>query len=161
MASGFEINGEHYPVPGFDTLTLDEAQVLYDFSGLAIEDFVSADPDASEEEQEAHEKAILERIKNPAFKAALAAIAYMRVHPKLTAEQARQVVGKVTLLEIAQGLVDEEDEASPPAFLEPTSTLDASSPRSSDGSSENSGSSASEATSDEPDDQLASIGATK
>jgi hypothetical protein len=158
VASGFEIDGERYPVPSFDTLTLDEAQVLYDFSGLAIEDFVSPDPDATEEEKQAHEKAILERVKNPAFKSALAAIAYMRGHPEVDAKRAREIVGKVTLLEIAQGLVDEEDAASPPAS-EPTSTLDASSPRSSPGSNESSGSFDGEAALVEPDDLLASTGA--
>ena len=40
--SGFVIDGVVYEVPGLDTLTMDEAQVLYDYSGLGLEDFAQS-----------------------------------------------------------------------------------------------------------------------
>lgn len=160
MASGFEIDGTTYDVPVFDSFTMDEAQVLFDYSGLAIEDFASADPDASEEERQAHEAAILQRAKNPAFKRALLHIALQRGNPELSPSKVKEMVGQANLVAVALGLAGEDDDQSPPD-QEPTSTLDESSPRSSDGSSTSSGRSDSEATSDEPAVGLASTGATR
>lgn len=160
MESGFEIDGNRYPVPTFETFSMDEAQVLFDYSGLAIEDFVSADPDASEEEKEAHEAAILDRAKNPAFKRALLHIAYQRGNVDASPSKVKEIVGRANMVDIARALAGEDDTDSPPV-PEPTSTPGGSSPRSSDGSNENSGSSGSEATSDAQAAPLASTGATR
>lgn len=165
MASGFDIDGTVYEVPTFDSFTLDEAQVLYDYSGLAIEDFVSADPDASEEEQEAHEQGIIDKAKNPAFKRALLHIALQRGNPEMKAARVKEIVGKAKLLDVALGLADEEDEASPP---DQAVTAKTPTPPSDDDSSGNvtlvspvsSGSSALAGTSAEPALQLATTGAT-
>ncbi len=165
MASGFDIDGMLYEVPAFDSFTLDEAQVLYDYSGLAIEDFVSADPDASDEEKEAHEQRIIDKAKNPAFKRALLHIAYQRGNPEMKAVRVKEVVGKANLLDVSLGLAGEEDEASPP---DQAVTARTPTPPSDDDSSASvmpasdtsSGSSDSAVTSAGPDAQLATTGAT-
>lgn len=166
MESGFEIDGATYPVPTFETFTMDEAQILYDYSGLAIEDFVSADPDASEEEQEAHEAAILQKAKNPAFKRALAHIAYQRGNPTVKATRVKEIVGRANMVDIALGLAGEDEDESPPdetaTPVIPTPPSEPpSSPSEASASSVSSGSFVSEVTSSAPDAPLASIGATR
>ena len=71
--SGFVIDGVVYEVPGLDTLTMDEAQVLYDYSGLGLEDFAQS-ADETEEETKARERLF----RNPGLMRALMHIAYKR-----------------------------------------------------------------------------------
>ena len=43
--SGFLIDDKLYPVPSVFSLTNDEAQILWDYSGLTIQDFLDEDAD--------------------------------------------------------------------------------------------------------------------
>lgn len=113
-APGFEIDGAMYEVPTLDSLTMDEAQVLYDYSGLAIEDFAPAHPSASDEEKKAHGDAMLAKAKNPAFKKALVHVAYARGNPDASRSKISELVGKANLIDISLALVIEEAQQNPP-----------------------------------------------
>jgi hypothetical protein len=114
--SGFVIDGVVYEVPGLDTLTMDEAQVLYDYSGLGLEDFAQSDNE-TEEETKARERLF----RNPGLMRALMHIAYQRKHSKLPASQIRRLVGAANVLDALQGLVADapEDEIPLASTSEP------------------------------------------
>lgn len=133
--TGFMIDGTLHEVPGLDTLNMDEAQVLYDYSGLSIEDFVEPEDDAEKEEAQAE----LERkLRNPGFLRALMHIAYQRANPKLSGQRVKQAVGGAQLIGALEHLAadTEGDDAGPPAS---TTTPEPSSPANSAGSNASSG----------------------
>lgn len=157
--AGFEIEGRVYPIPEIGTFDMDEAQVLWDYAELALEDFALADPDASEEEQSAHEKALERKIRNPAFKRSLLVVAYHRGNPTVPLAKVKELMGRVNMVAALEAFVDEEEgEASPPAESESTRLQSASSSNGSDDSSTSSGLD-STTTSDEPVLLLAPTGA--
>lgn len=84
--TGFLIDGRHYPVPSIDTFTLDEAQVLYEYSGLAIEDFLTEDDSQRNG-------------KNPGLVRALMHVAYQRGNPRLAYGKVRELVGSFNAAE--------------------------------------------------------------
>ena len=109
--SRFVIEGQDYPIPGFDTFDIDEAQILYDNSGLTLEDFVIDDEDAEE-------VAELERkLRNPGFIRTLLHVAYQRGNPGLTAAKVKQITGRTNLLQawenFLEGMVDDENPPEP------------------------------------------------
>lgn len=108
--AGIEINGELHEVPTLDSLDMDEAQVLYDYSGLVIEDFVQV-PGEEEEERQAREA----RFRNPGLMRALMHIAYQRANRDLKPAKVRELVGKANMLAAAASLAagQVEDEESP------------------------------------------------
>lgn len=84
--TGFLIDGKHYPVPSIDTFTLDEAQWLYEYSGLTLEDFFTED-DASRNG------------RNPGLIRALMHVAYQRGNPRLKPATVKDVVGSFNAAE--------------------------------------------------------------
>jgi hypothetical protein len=86
--TGFNIDGTVYEVPMIDSLTTDEAQVLYDYSRLTLDDFV---PPKDETAEEKHDRE--EILRNPGFLRALMHIAYQRAHPQMRAAKVRALVG--------------------------------------------------------------------
>jgi len=104
--TGFMIDGALYEVPSLDTFTMDEAQVLYDYSGLTIEDFAVLE-DEDENEQ-------VDRLKNPGFMRALMHIAYQRGNEKLAPAKVRALIGSANLLSSYEHLAVGEDDALPP-----------------------------------------------
>lgn len=125
--NGFTIDGKIYEVPSLDTFTIDEAQLLYDYSGLSIEDFVDMDEDADELDP---------RLKNPGFLRTLLHVAYQRAHPHLATKKVAKVIGEANVLASMEHMESQGDDAGPPAS---TTEHDDSSLRSSVGSSESSG----------------------
>lgn len=110
--TGFDIDGTVYPVPELDSFDMDEAQVLYDYSGLIIEDFVQLPPDASDEEREQREQ----KLKNPGLIRSLMHVAYQRGNPKAKPAKVRELVGKANIIASYNGLLGEEgEEELPPA----------------------------------------------
>lgn len=118
--TGFLIDGNLYEIPGVFTLTNDEAQILYDYTGLAIDDFLPGDEEAEPD------------FKNPALLRALMEIAYQRGNPMVRPAKVKELIGAANRLSVLSGLVGEqepeEDDASPPAL---TSEPPGSSPKSS------------------------------
>ena len=128
---GFEINGTFYEVPRLDTFDLDEEQILFDVAGMVQIDFVPAHPEASDEEKQLLERAMMARIRDPRFKRALAHIAYRRKNPDVGFDEIQERMGKVNSLEVELAILggDEED---PPAVSSPS---EPESKKSSNGSS--------------------------
>lgn len=118
MEAGFEIDGTRYEIPRLDTFTMDEAQILYELSGVVQEDFAPEDPEASDEVKAAHEAGLESKIRNPAFKRALAHISYRRAHPDLPFDAAALAVGKANALDVTLALFKGEPE-SPPEMSSP------------------------------------------
>ena len=135
---GFVIDGEVLEVPTLDTFDMDEAQILFDLSGVVIEDFIPAHPDASPEERAAVYAAQGAKIRNPAFGRAFVHIAYRRAHPDAGYDDIQALVGKsnaakVTIAVILGGDSSEEDPStsSPKPLVEKSSTNGTSEPSSS------------------------------
>lgn len=109
--TGFLIDETFYELPSLDSFTMDEAQILYDYSGLTLEDFVDAD--------EADKK-----FKNPGLLRALMHVAYQRGNPRMNTSRVKTLVGAASLVsameQLAEGTVAAEDDAGPPvSTLEP------------------------------------------
>lgn len=133
--TGFMIDGALYGMPSLDTFTMEEAQILYDYSGLGLEDFALEDDD--------DEFAV--KLKNPGFLRALMHIAYRRGNPKQPDSKVRKLIGAVNLIEAHAHLAGGEDDADPPALTpepdrqslkssgEPNETSGNASPTASDG----------------------------
>lgn len=131
--TGFQIDGVIYEVPAIDTLTMDEAQVLYDYSGLRIEDFVERENETADDREQRERK-----FENPGFMRALMHIAYQRVHTDLRNDKVRALIGSANILQALGTLSSgEESEELPPAS---TTEPEPSSPNGSVDSNETSGS---------------------
>lgn len=131
---GFTIDGELCEFAQVFSFALDEAQVLYDNTGLTIEDFL---PFADEDEDK--DTLLDEKLKNPGFVRTLMHVAYQRKHPGMPAHKVKALIGKqslVTALQELAGAAAEEDDALPP---ESTTEQEPSSPRSSVEKNESSG----------------------
>lgn len=152
--SGFMIDGRLYPVPDMGTFTMDEAQILYDYSNLGLEDF-AAPEDETEEETERRER----RLHNPGFLRALMHIAYARGNPEARPAKIKALIGNANVISAFEhlGAGEEEDDAVPPAM---TSALGESLPSGSDGLSGSFGTD-SENDSAAPDVTPARIGTIK
>lgn len=167
---GFELGGKTYPVPELDTFDMDEAQLLYDYSGVAIEDFALPDPDEGDEAREEHEKEIESRVRNPAFKRALFEIAVRRGNPTMPWKDVAQLVRGANMVDVLAAFAEAEladeivsgGDANPPEVDSAESTPPPSelSGNDSDDSKLNSGED-SPTTSNEPENPLANTGATR
>ena len=112
--TGFKIDDLIYPMPALDTLNVDEAQVLYDYSKLTIEDFVKPE----ELDDDEFEELLKPKLRNPGFMRALMHIAYQRGNPRYPAGKVRDAVGSANLISAVESLADtaeREDDAVPPA----------------------------------------------
>lgn len=110
--TGFTINDQVYEVPAIDSFNMDEAQVLYDYSGLVIEDFTDAE-----------DEAVAERFRNPGLIRALMHIAYQRKFPAMSPAKVRSLIGKANMIMALSSLPTEqqEDDARPPELTKPHS----------------------------------------
>lgn len=124
--TGLNIDGTVYEVPSLDTFTLDECQVLYDYTSLTLEDFV---PLADETEDD-HLARIEKMMRHPGFKKTLLHVAYQRGNPKMPVGKVREQVAGANWLEPFATMGDDEPEETE-VPLASTSEHDGSSPRSS------------------------------
>lgn len=124
ITTGFEIDGERYEIPTLDTLNMDEAEVLYDYCGVTLEDFILMGIGTPEEIAES-----AERRRNPKFTRALVHIAYQRKHLDLPAAEVKDLIAGANFLNAYADLLRtlltrEEDEQSPPeSTSEPSEAL--------------------------------------
>ena len=143
--AGFTIDGKVYAIPTLDSLTMDEAQVLFEYSGLTVEDFagIEIDEELDVEQLDPEQLEQLKRMRNPGFLRALLHIAYARGNPALGRKRVERLVGDVNMLdamiELAEQNAGDDGEPGADPTPESTSELDESSPRNSDGSSGSSG----------------------
>lgn len=123
--TGFLIDGAHYEVPTLDTITLAEERVLYVYADCVVQDFLPAHPDWTEDDKVAHIADVLAKVRNPAFKTALAHVAYKRKHPEATDVQIQEMLGGLVALDVDIALLrgdveDPQTDSQKP--LEPTTT---------------------------------------
>ena len=113
--AGFEIGGEVYEVPRLDTFDMDEAQTLYDLSGVILEDFIPPHPDSPEEEQQAMLRVQLLKVRDPSFRRALVVVAYLRKHPDANVHEVNKLVGKVNASDVSIAVLTrgDDDEVDP------------------------------------------------
>lgn len=149
------IDGKLLEPPAIDTFNMDEAQVLYDYSGLTLEDFARPE-DTSEEE---FSELIKPKIKNPGFLRALMHVAYQRANPRQNPSRVKALIGEANMIGALQHLGESDDEQEDGDDLPPASTteLEQSSLTSSVVSNATSGDD-STTSSDEPDGPAANTG---
>jgi hypothetical protein len=126
--TGFNIDGTVYEVPMIDSLTTDEAQVLYDYSRLTLDDFV---PPKDETAEEKHDRE--EILRNPGFLRALMHIAYQRAHPEIRAAKVRALVGAANFVSALETMGNPDEDEDGDGEVPPASTSEqpGSSPNSS------------------------------
>ena len=95
--SGFLIDDKLYPVPSVFSLTNDEAQILWDYSGLTIQDFLDEDADERQ-------------FEHPGVMTTLMHVAYQRGNPDMKPKKVRELIGGVTRWKAMTGLVAADDE---------------------------------------------------
>lgn len=123
----FKIDQDEYDIPALDDMDMDEWQIIYDYSGLVLDDFAPAADRADEQvdgdEDGPVEKERQRRIGTPAFTTALLHIGYRRVHPDAKHDTVKKLVGgtkRLAVLEaIADAAPDEEEDAAVPPVLTP------------------------------------------
>jgi hypothetical protein len=106
--TGFTIDGVIYGIPTIDTFNMDEAQVMFDYCGLTMEDFVG---DMDDDDP---------RLKNPGFLRALVHISYQRAFPSMAPAKVKATIGKANLADVMATLEreeDEEEDARPPESM--------------------------------------------
>lgn len=107
----FEIDGRDYPVPSVFQLTMGEAQVLFDYSGYTLEDFVPPVPGESDDKR-------LRQVRDPAFKRAMVHIAYRRGNPEAQDGVVRALVDGVQMLDVTAAMFG--DDEPDPTVVSPT-----------------------------------------
>lgn len=117
MAASFKIDGDEYPIPGLESFNMDEAVILYECSGLTLEDF-AIDEDNQNEVEELEDKT-----KNPGFIKALMVVAYMRGNKKSTKKRAMDLMGNSNLFEALQSFLDSEEDPTEPQKSEEATSL--------------------------------------
>jgi hypothetical protein len=145
----FTAGGETYEYPDPFDLDLDEWVIIYDETGLILEDFAPFDDKKREETR-------LQQLRNPALIKALAICGILREHPQYDLDSARELAGDMKMLDVLKALAGGEDDADDPT-QESQSETDESSLRTSEDTSESS-SLDSPKPSDEPDGELPATG---
>lgn len=114
---GIEIDGERYELPDLWSLTLDEAELVYDISGVIQEQFAPLHPESSKEQKALHDAQNMQAISRPSFKRALVHVAYLRRHPDAKAEDLNVIIGQVNALAVSLEFL--RGDQSPPAQSSP------------------------------------------
>lgn len=123
--AGFLIDGAEYPIPNVWDFDADEEQILWDYTGLVLADFIRVDPEAEDAERlEAERK---RRLLHPGLTRTYLHVAYRRGNRDVKDAEIRRLIGTVKRLE-AMERIFAEDDADPPAPTVTTTTPDESSP---------------------------------
>ncbi len=152
----FTAGGETYEYPDPFDLDLDEWVIIYDETGLILEDFAPFDDKKREETRQ-------QQLRNPALIKALAICGILRAKPELELDSAKELAGDMKMLAVLESLVageeDDAEEVDPPTggLQSNESEQPPASERRSDDTSESS-SADSAKSSDEPDSEPAATG---
>lgn len=128
----FTIEGDDktYTIPGVDEFDFEEFRILWDYTGLVLEDFVPPlkDDDGNVLDEEA-ETERLRRINQPGFLMARCHIAYRRAHPDLNDDHIKKVLGRANFVEIWGQIIEQaveqikrdgaDDDGPPASAIEP------------------------------------------
>lgn len=116
----FVIQGVDYPVPTWDTFTLDESEILYDRAKLTLAD-------------------IDEDLKmSPGLISALLVVAYLRGNPNAPRARAERIVGAMKMTDVLDQMIPDGDADVPPS-QPPTPDEPESEPASTPSSGDDSG----------------------
>lgn len=149
--ASFIIDGKEYDIPGLETFNMGEAMILYDRSGLVLEDFAIDETDPLQV-QELEQKG-----KNPGFITALMIVALVR--SGIPRKRAEMMIDGSNLVEVLANMSVEIDEENPtePQKNEPLTPLSSTS-TDSNGSSSGSDS---QTSSEEPEETPVAIGTSE
>lgn len=118
-ATGFVIDGVSYPVPTLDTITLDEERVLFTYADVVVQDFLPPHPDWKEHVVLAYQTRQAGKFRDPAFKRALAHIAYKRAHPEIDDVDLEAILGSLQALAVDLAVLTGGDDENPPIATSP------------------------------------------
>jgi hypothetical protein len=99
--AAFDIDGREYPIPSVFQLTMGEAQVLFDYCGYTLEDFVPPLPDVEDDR--------VRMLRDPAFKRAMVHIAYQRGNPETARDEVASLVDGVQMFDMVAAMYSDED----------------------------------------------------
>lgn len=133
----FLIDDREYEVPDLDSFTMGEAVVLYDYSGLSVDE-------------------VIDHPKHPGVISAFMHIAYQRGNPAASKASVRELVESCSLVEALSKLAGDEPNPPEQRKIEEQPSLPPSS-----SSSDKSSGPGSDNNSDVPDVALKSIGASR
>jgi hypothetical protein len=111
----FKIDDVEYEMPMLDDLDMDEWQILYDYTGLILDDFAPQEDEDAERDRQ-------RRTSQPGFTRAMLHIGYRRAHPELKPDAIKQVTGEAKLIHVLEALNEstpEEDETPLASTTEP------------------------------------------
>ncbi len=145
----FTAGGETYEYPDPFDLDIDEWVIIYDETGLILEDFAPFDDKKREETR-------LQQLRNPALIKALAICGLLRAKPDLDIDAARDLAGDMKMLAVLESLAAGDDDADDPTQESPTTTSESSPTRPDD--TNGSTSADSPKSSDEPAEEPAATG---
>lgn len=142
----FKIDDVAYDIPALDDMDMDEWEIIYDYSGLVLDDFAPAADRADEQvdgdEDGPLEKARQRRISTPAFTKALLHIGYRRANPDAKPDAIKKLVGATKRLDVLNAMADAaagDGDADGPLELtpeleqpSPPGSVDSSEPESTD-----------------------------
>ncbi len=98
MTAKIRIDNVDYDFPQVESLTLDEGVVLYELSGLRIDEVGD----------------LPEGAFHPGFIKAMLYIAVSRARPELKRQEIESHLGGIAIAQMAEIFVDDEDDADPP-----------------------------------------------
>lgn len=120
--AAFNIDGRDYPVPSVFQLTMGEAQVLYEYSGYTLEEFVPPAPGEPDTDR-------ARMVGNPAFKRAMVHIAYQRGNPDMARDDVAKAVDGMQMWDmILDMLTDDADPTVASQNEQPSSSGPGSTP---------------------------------
>lgn len=96
----FVIQGRDYPVPTLDTFDMDECELLYEKTGLTLQDVMDDE---------------FELKLSPGLLRTLMLVTFLRGNPATRREQAEKIIGKIKAVDALEHLSAQEDDADPPA----------------------------------------------
>lgn len=108
----FDLDGTLYDFPDVLDLDIDEWVVVYEYSGLVLEDFAPLE-NAEAEADRVH------KLRHPGFMKAMAHIGYQRAHPKKTKATIKDLIGSVKMLPLLESMSPQESEDPPTSASEP------------------------------------------
>lgn len=111
----FKIDDVEYDWPMLDDLDMDEWEILYEYTGLILDDFAPKEDEAEEKDRE-------RRIGQSGFIKAILHIGYQRANPELKPDAVKRVIGKAKLTRVLTDMaesVPEEDETPLASTTEP------------------------------------------
>ncbi len=122
----FLIDGVEYPIPGLETFNMADAFLLYEYSGLSLEDFAIDEEDPEQVEE------LGRKTKNPGFIFTLMLVAFLRGNKGTPKNKAVALIETSNLVSAYEAFLDAGMEEDPTPTQESEITAESSSGNGSD-----------------------------